>query len=1221
MDWKTTILCLGPYPNAINDVALAFAESLAPNESRAALADHVRQISSEVLEHLRTSQLDPTFTDLESTKTTPWNGVADQLVQAIDGPKFFADTRLSYLSAFWEDTLLRNGVDEANIRYLVLIQDPFEFAADLRFHYRFRDAAAIRPDLNFGVALWLSHLRNSLRNCLGKPTLILSGMDRTNWSVNIGNFLGISDLEVKIAASQTSFGSSYVKLTPNELALLNSRYSTVKEIYDLVASAKSNEAALQVLDKGEVQKTIEEAILLSFPAFLSNQSQLSQRLKSQVETQNSLVAEANLFRKDLDENDGRVRTQFAQIEKELRNQIASLDDDKSSLLKQLDEFSETDTKIIKPLRTELDNARMANVQQKKTVDRLRTELEKLHNAHSETVDAFDKEREQAAVEFKHQLDERTGWVDHWQEQYNLAQSNANEQTARLQLAEQRHNTEVSVLRSEKDVIEQALYKTRNRFVVRMADRVTSILNFRQHLKRSWAKFHRLTRICYHFTLSYNPGLARIARRVLEPIVRFGNKSFFGTTYVPLTAQTGTAIHYQDFQFDYQKPGVSGRSNPLVSIIVPNYNHAEYLDQRLRSIYNQTYKNFEVILLDDNSSDASRGVLSRYQSIYPENTRTLFNKENSGSVFFQWQKGIAEAKGALVWIAESDDWASENFLETLVPFFENSAVSMAYCWTNFMSGSGDEQIWSLGEYLSEIDPEKWKSSFVETAAQSFRYDFSLKNIIPNGSSAIFRKPSDITEFMPADWPKMKTCGDWYFYLNLLKGGLLAYSPDASNFYRIHNQNTSVKSYADKKFYEEHQTIACTLQENYRVDETIWQMQIDRLKAQWRQNSKNYKSDDLEKVYSLAKIKRAARSRKPNILMASFGFCAGGGETFPIQLANLLRNEGFSVTFLDCAQDEEIPEIRAALSPEIPVLTNLSDLNQIVDDFDIDIIHSHHAWVDNTILDILDPNSPAKTVVSLHGMYETIDQASLKTILPRLVERTGQLIYTAEKNLTALTESGLITKNDIPRIDNALPKHDVTPVSRDDFNIPNDAFVLANVSRAFDFKGWEEAIAATTLARKKCDKDIHLVLIGEGPVYEKLRREGTPDFVHLLGFQSDVRGFFAMSEMGLLSTRFKGESFPLVLIDCLLAGRPVLATDAGEIEYMLSSDKGKAGIIVPLENWEIPIEELADAMVAAATDTRLYQSVSDSVDAARIKFDPSLMVKKYSSIYEELAEEVP
>ncbi len=110
--------------------------------------------------------------------------------------------------------------------------------------------------------------------------------------------------------------------------------------------------------------------------------------------------------------------------------------------------------------------------------------------------------------------------------------------------------------------------------------------------------------------------------------------------------------YADAEW-YDNPRPKGKE-PFVSIIVPNYNHEKYLRQRLDSIYGQTYKNYEVILLDDCSSDDSRTILNEYRDRYPDRTRCEFNETNSGGVFRQWRKGISLAKGDYIWIAESDD---------------------------------------------------------------------------------------------------------------------------------------------------------------------------------------------------------------------------------------------------------------------------------------------------------------------------------------------------------------------------------------------------------------------------------------------------------------------------------------------------------------------------------------------------------------------------------------
>ena len=77
-------------------------------------------------------------------------------------------------------------------------------------------------------------------------------------------------------------------------------------------------------------------------------------------------------------------------------------------------------------------------------------------------------------------------------------------------------------------------------------------------------------------------------------------------------------------------------NDLVSIILPNYNHAPYLQERLDSIFGQTHQNFEVIILDDASTDESLSILKPYQA-HPKVSHFVLNKKNSGSPFKQWKK--------------------------------------------------------------------------------------------------------------------------------------------------------------------------------------------------------------------------------------------------------------------------------------------------------------------------------------------------------------------------------------------------------------------------------------------------------------------------------------------------------------------------------------------------------------------------------------------------------
>jgi glycosyltransferase involved in cell wall biosynthesis len=352
------------------------------------------------------------------------------------------------------------------------------------------------------------------------------------------------------------------------------------------------------------------------------------------------------------------------------------------------------------------------------------------------------------------------------------------------------------------------------------------------------------------------------------------------------------------------------------------------------------------------------------------------------------------------------------------------------------------------------------------------------------------------------------------------------------------------------------------------------------------------------------------------MASYGFCSGGGETFPVELANLMKGLGYNVTYLDCAQEPRNEGVRRNLRIDIPIVSDFSQLERIVSDFGIDLIHSHHAWVDSTILDLLPECAKCRTLVTLHGMYETINEIDLRFILPRLVQRSACLVYVAEKNLLALETHKLINKARLIRIENALPMVEFPPVDRSDLGIPAQAFVLTLVSRAMEEKGWQEAIDIVTAAREISGEDIHLLLVGDGTEYDRLCRLTLPSYIHLEGFQRNVRGYFAAADAGFLPSKFRGESFPLVIIECLQAGRPFLASNLGDIDYMLGSADGLAGILVELDGAEINIQSWAEKIAALASDRRLYDVLHARVSGAVEKFDSAVMARQYDEMYRSI-----
>ncbi|MDB4904555.1 MAG: hypothetical protein JWQ63_3836 [Mucilaginibacter sp.] len=219
---------------------------------------------------------------------------------------------------------------------------------------------------------------------------------------------------------------------------------------------------------------------------------------------------------------------------------------------------------------------------------------------------------------------------------------------------------------------------------------------------------------------------------------------------------------------------------VVSVIIPNYNHAAYLKQRIESVLNQTYQDFEVIILDDKSSDNSKEIIELYRD-HPRVNQIVYNEQNSGSTFKQWQKGIELAKGEFIWIAESDDWCEPTLLETLaVGLINNKKCAIAYVQSIVINAEG---------YITYHYANQTKL-FTYIQGVNYIQEYLLHyNSIVNASMAVFRK--EYYYNISKQYTSFRFCGDWLFWIELAKEGSVFVSGKFLNYFRKHEKDVSGK----------------------------------------------------------------------------------------------------------------------------------------------------------------------------------------------------------------------------------------------------------------------------------------------------------------------------------------------------------------------------------------------------------------------------------------------
>ena len=253
-------------------------------------------------------------------------------------------------------------------------------------------------------------------------------------------------------------------------------------------------------------------------------------------------------------------------------------------------------------------------------------------------------------------------------------------------------------------------------------------------------------------------------------------------------------------YKINKNKVNIKNLKKVSVVIPNYNYSNYIIERIDSVLNQTYPIHELIILDDASTDNSVDVIEKkIKTIKDIDIRFIKNKENSGSVFSQWQKAFIESKGDYVWIAEADDYENKNFLKTVVkPIKKDKDIIISYCDTAFINADGNIILKSIVPEIDIQETKHWKKSFVNSGLDEILKYSYLNCTIANVSSTLIKNGNYSKYFKMSI--NYRQAGDWLLYVNIMRYGKIAYSNKALNYYRVHGSNVSSTMNQEKHIKE-------------------------------------------------------------------------------------------------------------------------------------------------------------------------------------------------------------------------------------------------------------------------------------------------------------------------------------------------------------------------------------------------------------------------------------
>ncbi|QNK77416.1 glycosyltransferase family 2 protein [Winogradskyella sp. PAMC22761] len=175
-----------------------------------------------------------------------------------------------------------------------------------------------------------------------------------------------------------------------------------------------------------------------------------------------------------------------------------------------------------------------------------------------------------------------------------------------------------------------------------------------------------------------------------------------------------------------------QNEPLISVCIPVYNREKFIKAALKSVLNQTYQNFEIIVVDDGSSDNSVTII---KSIKDTRIKLFKNAVNKGVVFTR-NVGLEKASGDFIAVLDSDDTWEANKLQKQIDFFKvNPDYGICGTWAKreYVDGNTDEWKYPISD--SEIRARLvWGSAMIHSSvmfrkrvleANNFSYDNTIK----------------------------------------------------------------------------------------------------------------------------------------------------------------------------------------------------------------------------------------------------------------------------------------------------------------------------------------------------------------------------------------------------------------------------------------------------------------------------------------------------------------
>lgn len=606
--------------------------------------------------------------------------------------------------------------------------------------------------------------------------------------------------------------------------------------------------------------------------------------------------------------------------------------------------------------------------------------------------------------------------------------------------------------------------------------------------------------------------------------------------------------------------------PLVSVVTPFYNRADTMPETVRSVLNQTFQDFEYIVVDDGSPQQdSRNYLRRLK--HPK--IQVIHQENQG-VAVARNTGVAQAKGKYVVCLDSDDILEPTFIEKAVIAMEQNPDAGFVTFDTQMFGEINEPFIYPPEHNSL---NMLKDNYVITAALFRREAWHAAGGYKSGIGY----------------------EDWEFWVNITEHGYLGlHIPDKLFRYRTAQESR----YIDDLTH--HHLNADTIKSLHpHYTQTV--KKILRARTHTRRVSTKDVLASLEKKTNIA-----SNHVKPSILMVVPWMPVGGAETLTLTIANAIKNN-YEIHFMTGIAAKNEWEYRYRdITPNIIHLPNICEPDEY-DDFikyyvktrGIDVVHIlHSGYAFSSLQDI--KQLGAKVVVTLFndrvpeyvgGVTQNVQfidafSSDNKQTLETIKVKTGN-------KLALSLIPNAVDAESVFNADNI----DASAVKKE-LGLRGDEMVVTFLGRLSEEKNPDVfvEVAARVLA-KDSSRKVAFVMIGDGPMHAQMHNAVSAlndARFKFVGYKKNVAEYLKLTDILIVPSKIEG--LPLSILEAMAMNSIVIASKVGAIPDVI--DDGEDGYVV------------APGSVKELT-ARVEQCLQDKTSVAKMKKRArSKIVKHYS-----------